>query len=186
MERTSAKIALRLGAEKKEKRPLDRFSGKARRGRPLKIQPSWVVGRADNYRIVFGQIWKHIWPGLSKAQTREDVIRSFSDAGAVAYAREFVIAADAMLQVVRDPRFPKRKREAQINFLADSIAGYDDVTPRRSRDICQSERARMKKAHRILCYEFYIECSCGYQGHSRNHACPICQAPILFNPRLRF
>jgi len=73
---------------------------------------------------------------------------------------------------------PKRKREAQINFLADSIAACDRVTPRSSRDICERERAQIKRVHRIIRYEFYIECSCGYKGRSRNHACPQCEAAI--------
>jgi hypothetical protein len=153
---------------------------KGRRGRPAKIQPSWVRGRADNYRWIFDQIWKYVWPGLSKAETQKDVIQTFARPEVGSYALELITMADLILRVVRDPKFPKRKREAQINFLADSIGACGTVTPRSSRDICERERARIKHAHRILSYEFYVECSCGYKGHSRNHACPKCEATIDF------
>src|SRR5271165_1422752 len=120
MARASEKIGKGKRSPKTGQNSLDMYLGKRRRGRPNKIQASWVRGRADNYRYVFGVIWKHIWPGLSTAQTREDVLKSFNGAEIGAYALEFVTLADLILQVVRSPKFPKRKREAQINFLADS------------------------------------------------------------------
>jgi hypothetical protein len=178
MPRTSAKIRKRTTMPKQGKISLDTFSEKPRRGRPVRVQPSWVRGRADNYRWIFDQIWKHIWPRLCKAETHDDVVRAFQGAEVGSYAVEFVISADLILQVVRDPDFPKRKREAQINFLADSIAGHGLVTSRSSRDICEKERARIKRAHHIILYEFWIECSCGYKGRSLNHACPKCEAAI--------
>jgi hypothetical protein len=168
------------GTKAVAKIPLDSNSEKQRRGRHRKIQPSWVRGRADNYRGIFDLIWDHIWPGLSKAETRQDVVDSFSGARVGAYALEFVTLADLMLKVLRDRRFPRRKRTARINFLADSIAAHGVLTPRSSRDICDKHRARIKQVHRILFYEFYIECSCGYKGHSRKHACPQCEAAIPF------
>jgi hypothetical protein len=99
-----------------------------------------------------------------------------------AYALELITLADLILLVIKDPKFPKRKQEAQINFLADSIAGYGTFTPRSSRDICERERMRIKKTHRILAYEYYVRCSCGYEGPSRNHACPKCETTIQFPP----
>jgi hypothetical protein len=180
MGKTFAKVDNAGRTHKKGEFPLDRVSGKRARGRPAKIPPSWVRGRADNYRSILAQVWNHISPGLSKAETRQDVVNSFSGSEVGAYSLEFVTLADLILKVVRDPKFPKRKREAQINFLADSIAGYGMFTPRSSRDICERERARIERVHRILSYEFYIECSCGYLGHSRNHACPMCEAEIHF------
>jgi hypothetical protein len=103
--------------------------------------------------------------------------------GQAVYDRDFMPAlALLVLSVLRDPKFPKRKREARINFLADSLAGLGRVTARRSRDICEQERAKARRAHYIIRYEFFVECSCGYKGQSRNHACPKCRAEIVFYP----
>jgi len=175
---TSAKIDEKEKARKPTKIPLDTSFGKRGRGRPRKIQPSWVIGTANNYRWIFDQTWADIWLGLSKAETQEDVANSFSIGGARAYASNFVPMAQLILQVLRDRKFPKQNREAQIHFLADSIAAHGVVTPRSSRDICERERARAKQKHHILYYEFYIGCSCGYTGYSRSHACPTCGARI--------
>ncbi len=180
MGRTYAKVHKQKEPRKTAQNPLDRFSEKRRRGRPPKIPASWVRGRADNFRWIFGQIWNHIWPGLSKAETRQEVVNSFSGTDVGAYSLDFVPLADLILEVVKDPKFPRRKQTAQIGFLADSIAGYGTFTPRSSRDICDRERARIKKVHRILSYEYYIECSCGYTGPSKKHACPQCEAEIQF------
>ena len=52
--------------------------------------------------------------------------------------------------------------EAQIQFLGDSLEAQGKVTPRRSCEICASERNKVK--HVIVRKEYYIECSCGYKG----------------------
>jgi hypothetical protein len=46
------------------------------------------------------------------------------------------------------------------------------VTPRRSREICAEERAKIR--HVIVRREYYIECSCGYEGPARDGACRNC------------
>ena len=160
------------------KNPLDTVSEKRRRGRPVKIKASTVRGSADNYRWVLEQIWDRVSPHLLKAKTREDVVASYEGADIGAYALQFVQLADLILRVLREPKFPKQNRKAQINFLADSIGAHGVVTPRSSRDICERERRRIKRVHRILHYEFWIKCSCGYKGRSLNHACPKCEAEI--------
>jgi hypothetical protein len=181
MGRISAKAGKSKQSQKNTEIPIDKVSRKKPRGRPPKIQPSWVRGRADNYRYTFGLIWPHIWPGLSTAQTQRDVIQSLTRQEVGPYALELIQMADLILQVVRDPKFPKRQRQAQINFMADSIGGHGLVTPRRSRDICERERARIERVYQILRYEYYVECSCGYKGVSRNHACAQCEAQIPLN-----
>jgi len=178
MPRIPAKRQKRNRATKKPKFPLDTISEKQRRGRHPKVIASWVRGRADNYRWILDLIWDRVGPRLLQAETREDVVRSFEGAEVGGYAVQFVTLADLILKVVRDPDFPKRSREARINFLSDSIAGDLSVTPRTARDICARERSRIKRAHHIISYEFWIECSCGYSGRSRNHACPKCEATI--------
>ena len=179
MPKSSVKIRKRRKAPKKGEQALDTISEKKRRGRKPKVKASQVRGRADNYRYIFNQIWNRIWPGLSEAQKYEDVIQCLRNADIGSYALQLEMLVAPILAIVHDPKFPKRKREAQIDFLADSIAGHGSVTPRSSRDICERERARIKRTHRILRYEYWIECSCGYKGRSRNHACPKCEAKIL-------
>lgn len=174
----SVKIKKSKRARKSVQNPLDRVLGKRRRGRPVRIKASWVRGTADNYRWILNQIWDRVGPRLLKAQTREDVVRSYEGADIGGYALEFVQMADLILRVLHERKFPKQSRKAKINFLADSIAAHGRVTPRSSRDICERERARIKRIHHILRYEFWIECSCGYKGRSLNHACPKCEAEI--------
>lgn len=186
MPRTSAKIRKRSEPQEKRNLPIDRFSQKPERGRPRKIQPSWVRGRADNYRWILTQNWDRVGPRLVRAITRDDVIGSFREAEIGGYALEFARMVDLMVQIIREPDFPKTRREAQINFIADSLGGQGIVTPRSSRDICAKERARIQNAHRVIRYEVWIECSCSYKGRSRNLACPKCEAevPIAWNAGL--
>ncbi len=170
----------RKQGEKRAKNPLDKFSVKRGRGRPPKIVASAIAGRAQNYRGILPLIWKELEPPLLEAETEDDVVRAFQMAQPG--GNEFSPLAPLILKVVKDPMFPKRQ-QARINFLADSVAGVGLVTPRSSRDICAKERKERKileQAHRILRYEFYIECSCDYKGHSTDHACPECGAQILF------
>jgi hypothetical protein len=162
------------------KKGLDSNSRKPR-GPHRKIAPTTVLGRAENYRTILEQVWDSLWPSLSAAQNAEDVTSALENARP--YQREFAPWAAVIFGVLNEKRFPRRKR-ARINFVADSIAGIPNVSPRRSRDICVEERARKGCAHQIVRYEFYIVCSCGHKGHSFNHACPKCGANILFPPHL--
>jgi hypothetical protein len=158
------------------KKGLDVFSPKRPRGRPPIVVPSAIKGRADNYRGIFGHIWDSLWPSLSQVQTEEDVLKALRDV--LQYEAEFRPSVALILKLLKDPKFPKRK-QARINFLADSLASLGMVSPRRSRDICAEERAREKRTHHIIRYEYYVECSCGYEGRSLNHECANCGAPIL-------
>jgi hypothetical protein len=162
---------------KKRKNSLDAFSKKRSRGRPYKIRASEVSGRAYNYRLIFGQIWDAVGERLLKANTEEEVLQVFEP---LAYKEEFKHIASLILKVLREPDFPKRDKEARINFLADSLAARGVVTPRTSRDICARERAeeRKRSAHRILRHEYYVECSCGYKGPALDKACRKCGAEI--------
>jgi hypothetical protein len=169
-------MAKRKQADKTVKKALDTFSPKRPRGRPPKVCASAIQGRADNYRAVLDNVWDRLSPLLLRAQTEDDVIKAFQDQGQP-YDREFIPLAPLVLKVLQDKDFPKR-RTPQINFFSDSSAGLDLVTPRRSRDVCREEREKTKRAHHIIRYEFHVECSCGYTGHSRDHACPQCGAGI--------
>src|SRR5205814_389572 len=99
MPTTSVKIRKRNGALNKINKPLDTFSERRRnRGRPVKIQASWVRGRADNYRTILDQLWDKVAPRLLKAETRQDVVKSFGAEITGGYAFEFISLADLILQ----------------------------------------------------------------------------------------
>jgi hypothetical protein len=154
-------------------------NSKRGRGRPATIRASEVYGRAENFRGILNQVWDRLWPLLSNARSEEEVTKAFQD-GARPYDQNFVPGlSQLLLNVLKEPTLPKRPESLQ-RFLADSLAGVGVVTARRSRDICAQERAKRKRAHHILRYEFYVECSCGYKGPSNNHACANCGAKIVF------
>jgi hypothetical protein len=178
MARLPAQMHKRYKAVKKTNFPLDTMLEKLGRGHPARVRPSEISGRAENYRMIFDQVWDRLWPPLSGAQSPADVVNALQE-GARPYDKEFIPLAELILGVLKEKKFPKG-REPQINFVADSLAGLGQVTPRRSRDICDRERAIKKKAHKIIRYEYYIECSCGYKGRSRDHGCPKCGAKIIF------
>jgi hypothetical protein len=168
-------MAKRKNSSETAKKGLDMFSPKRPRGRPPIVVPSAIKGRADNYRGILGHVWDSLWPSFSQVQTEEDVLKALRDA--LQYEAEFRPSVPLILKLLKDPKFPKRK-QARINFLADSLGSLGLVSPRRSRDICAEERAREKRTHHIIRYEYYVECSCGYEGRSLNHECAKCGAPI--------
>jgi len=161
--------------QKTTKKVLDTYSTKRPPGRPQTVVPSAIEGRADNYRGILDHVWNELWTPLSAAETEESVVAAFRSA--IPGERQFSELASLILRVLKERNFPKR-RQARINFLADSIAGFGTVTPRRSRDICAEERARQQRTHHILRFEFYVECSCGYKGPSLDRACRKCGAKI--------
>jgi hypothetical protein len=118
---------------------------------------------------------------LLKARTEDDLTQVLDSAPSEAQ-NEFNALIPLILSVSRAKTFPKR-RTAQVDYLADSLAGRGRVTPRRARDICSRERsrARARSRRRIIRKEFYVECSCGYKGPARDDACRTCGAEI---PRL--
>jgi hypothetical protein len=143
----------------------------------VKVVPSAVRGRADNWRHSLARLWPDLEAPLLAAESAEEVSKAFE--AAMPGSNEFPPHAELFLRVLKDRRFPKRKK-ARINFLADSTAGLGLVTPRRSRDICAEERTEATERHQVLRYEYWIECSCGYKGVSQNHSCKKCGAEILF------
>jgi hypothetical protein len=125
-----------------------------------------------------GETLKGVGDALLKAQTEEEVIRAFDPWPS--YQRDFAPMASLILQVLRDPKFPKRP-EAQMSFLAESLAGVGVISPRRSRDICEQERRKEKKKHYIIRQDFYIECTCRYKGPALQGRCPKCGTEELSN-----
>jgi hypothetical protein len=160
---------------KTAKKVLDTFSTKRAPGRPQRVAPSEIEGRAHNYRGILDHVWDELWPHLSTVETEEGVVAAFQST--IPNDTQFSCSPALILKVLKERHFPKR-RQVQIDFLADSIAGLGIVAPRRSRDICVEERARQKKTHHILRVEYYVECSCGHKGPSLDHACRKCGAQI--------
>ena len=174
----TAYMPKRRNRELKPQLPLDTFSEKRGRGR-RGVRPSEITGRANNYRMVFGYVWDRLRIPLMAAKDEIEVIKAFEE-NAQPYTREFMpMLAGLVLKVIRERKFPKR-REAQINFLADSLAGYGSISARRSRDICEKERK--KKVHQIIREEFYIVCSCGYKGPALRGVCPKFHRKEIFIP----
>jgi hypothetical protein len=138
------------------------------------VPRSEIVGRAANYRGIFSNIWDTVGRQLLRAESEESVGKAFELEAQ--YKAEFSPIAGLILKVLREKKFPKT-RKAQINFLADSLAGRDWISPRRSRDICEAERK--KPFTYIIRQDFYIECSCGYEGPAYYKACPKCGAESL-------
>jgi hypothetical protein len=166
----------------RRKKTIDTFQAKRVRGRPARMRPSEILGRAHNYQFIFDQVWDRLWPLLAESQSEAEVIAAFQGAASPYDGQFLPWIGKLALQVLREPKFPKR-RSAQIDFFAESLAAVGVVTPRRSRDICAQERVKEKLAqlaHHIIRYEFYVECSCGYKGQSRDHGCPDCEAKIVF------
>lgn len=181
----SAKMTQQKKAVPKAEKALDAFREKRGRGRPHHVHPSEVVGRAEYYRDILRQIWLGPRGPLTAANEAGKVIEAF-EKHAQANAREFVPRlAEDILKIMQESKFPKRP-QAQINFLADSLAGRPNVEPRTSRDLCGKERAkeRAKSPHQIIRKEFYIECSCGYKGPALNDACRKCGAQISHLPEI--
>ena len=147
-----------------------------------------MFNRSLHYRSIFQHpgVWESLYPVLRAARTQQDVEHAFESVPRIGDVHEFVPALSALiLKVVHDRRFPK-KPEAQIGFFADSLAARGRVLPRRSRDICEEERAKARKVGRILRYEFFITCSCGYAGPAVYDGCPECGAQIVFDVSRQF
>src|ERR1700737_68716 len=165
---------------------IDKFSEKQRkRGRPRIARYMEVWGRAENYRDSLSLAWPELRGPLLRSQRVEDVIKAFEE-HAKTYAQEFVprLASD-IFKLIKETKFPQRA-EAQIKYIAESVAGRPNVSLRRSRDICGKIRAeeRAKSTYRIIRKEFYVVCECGYKGPAEYDACRKCGAQISHLPAI--
>jgi hypothetical protein len=158
------------------------MSRKRGRGRPG-VPADEVVGRADSYRLIFSNMLAEPEPPLLNSKTTEEVLTAFESWPA--YRNQLAPIAGLILQVMSEGKFSKT-RDAQAKFLADSLAARGEIAPSSSRDLCGLQRAKEKSANHILRCKFYVECSCGYKGHSHDHCGRKCGAGIPFglNPLL--
>lgn len=150
---------------------------KNNRGRKRKLPWETVTGRASHYAFQLKEVWHRLGTPLLAARTEDEVTKAFRQF-AQPYSGDFVprLSSD-ILSLLNDEDFPQRTT-AQIKFLARSLAGRPTLSSRRSRDICETEalREKRKSPHRILRREFFIECSCGYNGPALDNDCPGCGA----------
>jgi hypothetical protein len=154
-----------------QKKSVEKRREKRGRGRPRHIKSSVLLGQADHYRAALPQFWPKLGPRFLAAQSPEEIVRAVHE-DAAGITGSLVRFSELILTIVRDRKFPRARSASQIHFLADSLGGQGLVTPRRSREICAEERSKIR--HVIVRREYYIECSCGYQGPARDGACPKC------------
>jgi len=173
----SAETETHVSPEKNLETPLDTFREKRGRGRIPNMPLGEVQTRGYHYGQMLTSIWDRIEAPLLAAHSDADVKAAFGGEGYSHEQQEFVPLAPLILEVLREKKFPKRKK-ARIKFLAESLAGRGRMSARRSRDVCGLERTKIRRTHQIVRYSFRIECSCGYKGQSANLACAKCGAVI--------
>ena len=184
----------RKKAARKPKLRLDTSGAESGRGRPRKIQASEIYNRAENYRTYF---WEFRYDKRKKAQVRDHpqewAVRMLSASNedelrkaltTVPEAPFYILAQfgnifSLILSILREKKFPKTV-PAQLDYLADSLGGYGQVSTRRSRDVCGAARAKARHApqFKIIRQEFYVECTCGYEGPALNSRCRKCGTEI--------
>jgi len=159
---------------------LDSVAAKPGRGRRPRVVADLMRARSEHLRRCLDQVWSDLAPRLFAARNAADVKAAF-DSEPIRLAPIGAMPSwyPMIPHILRERAFPKR-RAAQVKFLADSLAGWGEISPRRSRDLCAEARASAARATRILRYEFYVVCSCGFTGPSLNHACKKCGAHIEF------
>ena len=150
---------------------MKKAEGRRVKGRPARIDPNIVVSSADAFRAWFHQFWPKLGPRILRAKSSEDIERAIKE-DTPTISEGLMQHSALILTVVHDRRFPRARTESQIHFLADSLGGQGFVTPRRSREICVKERAKVRNV--IVRREYYIECSCGYKGPALDGACREC------------
>jgi hypothetical protein len=147
------------------------FPDKRRRGGQRKVDPQMVLGNADTFRAQFSNAWPMLGKRLLAARSAVETWEIVKSGKGIISIMDFAFS-ELIFQILHDPKFPRLRTKAQVHFLADSLGASGSVTPRRSREICAEERAKVR--HVIVRREYYIECTCGYEGPARDGACPVC------------
>jgi hypothetical protein len=148
------------------------FLTKKLRGGQRRVDPQLVLGTADVFRAQFAYAWPTLGRQLLDAKSSVETWEIVKSGKGIINNMDFLFSERIFQIIQEDDRFPKVRSKAQIDFLADSLAASGLVTPRRSREICAQERAKVR--HVIVRREYYIECTCGYKGPARDGACDKC------------
>ena len=97
-------------------------------------------GRAQNFELLLWDVWGQVGDEILRAGTPQEIKAAFEP---LPYHRDR-LAVDPlprlMLEAVQERDFPKVRTESQIRFIAESLAGWGTVSPRRSREICRKQR----------------------------------------------
>jgi len=166
-------ISAKLGSgQKTANRALT--ASKETRGRKRRIHPENVVRAANDLLKILEFCKDQIdWVKLETAKTEEEAASAFERVPS-AYRERLNLWLAAIPEWALEGKFPKANLERKMRHLADSIAAEGFLTPRRCRDVCYEERKRQAQLGMILRREFYIECSCGYQGPAKGGGCRQC------------
>jgi hypothetical protein len=144
------------------------------RGRKRRIHPENVVRAANDLFKILESCKDQIeWGKLETAKTEEQAASAFERVPPP-YRERLNLWLPAIPEWALEGKFPKTNLEGKMRHLADSIAAEGFLTPRRCRDVCLEERKRQGQLGMILRREFYIECSCGYQGPAKGGGCLQC------------
>lgn len=184
-------MAKRKKAARKVQSVLDTSSAGSGRGRPRKARASEIYGRAENYRTYFWEFrydkrkkervrdYPQEWAVRMLAATNEDDLRKTLGDAPFYIQVQFGNIFPLILSILRERKLPKTV-PAQLDYLADSLGARGEVSTRRSRDVCGAARAKARHApqFKIIRHEFYVECTCGYQGPALNSRCRKCGTEI--------
>ena len=183
-------ISAKLGSGQKTANR-DLTASEETRGRKRRIHPEYVV-RAANYLFKLLEFCKDQidWGKLELAKTEKEAATAIERVPPP-YRERLNFWLAAIPEWAQEGKFPKTNLERKMRHLADSVAAEGFLTPRRCRDVCLEERKRQAQLGMILRREFYIECSCGYQGPAKGGGCRQCGTKRLSpeieleNPLLR-
>ena len=144
------------------------------RGRKRRIHPENVV-RAADFLVKLLEFCKDQidWGKLELAKTEEEAATAFERVPSP-YRERLNLWLAAIPEWALEGKFPKTNLDRKMRHLADSVAAEGFLSPRRCRDVCLEERKRQAQLGMILRREFYIECSCGYQGPAKGGGCRKC------------
>jgi hypothetical protein len=173
--KTSAEIK---GGKRPPKLQLTQIGKK--RGRKSQVRVSEICNRAYDFKLILEGDRKRInWVQLLAAVSEEDLQVALKETQGRARER-LLYKPEIFLTALKDKKFPKLDRDAQEQFIADSLASEGLVSVRRSRDIVQRDRSLRKQRGKIVRREFYIACTCGYEGPGFHDACPTCGAQVSY------
>jgi len=149
---------------------------KRRRGGQPKVDPDMVLGSAEALRRQFAYAWPSLGKRLLAANSAAEVWEIVKSGKGIISNSDMAFS-ELLFEVLREPTFPRFRTKSQLTFLADSLGASGVVTPRRSRDICSAQRRKVR--HMIVRQDFYIECTCGYEGPAKFGKCPKCKTGEL-------